>query len=182
MPALSLPVLGFALGVLLSWSAAEPLRQTERATQSDAMWIVTLFGLLIHAPCAAYLLTYSTDWCLAYMAAPHTLPPGLLPALGAVNLVAVPAGFLAGASGARRGQLLPPLQWAAAALGVILINTLVFWSRLSVEASYVEFHNDFGVSSIAGSALGYALLWMALIVTASILWTQRTLRHSSHPS
>jgi hypothetical protein len=43
--------------------------------------------------------------------------------------------------------------------------------RLPVQATYAQYHGDFGVQAISGSDLGYALLWLLTLFGLAITWT-----------
>jgi hypothetical protein len=55
-------------------------------------------------------------------------------------------------------------------------NTLFFIEALTRDASYVEYHNDFGVHGLAGSALGYSLMWAVVALGGALLFTHTHLR------
>jgi hypothetical protein len=88
----------------------------------------------------------------------------------------VPVGFLIAAPGARAQRTLSVVRLGAvAALGTLAL-TLALFPRLSVRATYAEYHGDFGTESVAQSTLGWGLLWVGLILTGSTAYVAAVLR------
>jgi hypothetical protein len=56
-------------------------------------------------------------------------------------------------------------------------SVLVAVRRLGIYATYAQYHGDFGTESVAGSPLGYALLWMVAVVAGAAAWTAGLLRN-----
>jgi hypothetical protein len=54
--------------------------------------------------------------------------------------------------------------------------------RLGIQASYAQFHGDFGTRPVAGSSLGYALLWMDALLVLGVVWTTRQVQRLARPS
>jgi hypothetical protein len=150
MPAPTAPLIGFVLGIAFAWAAADELgRAASSGTTSRSLVVVTLFSLLVFAPVSAYFLA------------------------------CVPAGFAIAARRASSRRLGPLVQIAALPTLAVGIFLLVASPRLAVSASYAQFHGDFGTRSLAGSPLGYALLWMGLVLFGAVAWTSRSLRRLS---
>jgi hypothetical protein len=168
------PLLGLLLGALLARARSEDKRR-ERAGL-EPLALVTLFALLIFAPIAAYYMALEPYWAYAYFI--ESLPR--ISALNATLLLAdvasVPLGFalVTRARKARQPATLARMV-GLPVLGVTLFLVL-FFSRLSVQATYAQFHGDFGTRPVAGSPLGHALIWTTLILVASISWTAVALR------
>jgi hypothetical protein len=102
-------------------------------------------------------------------------------ALALIDTASVPAGFLLAsrAAAARKPATVFRIVAVPALIAVALM--LLVFRRLGVYATYAQYHGDFGVESVAGSPLGYALLWMAAIVAGGIWWTLRLLRRLGVP-
>jgi hypothetical protein len=166
MPALSLPVLSASIGLVLAWSARATEGPSARGT-----WLVVSYALLVHAPAAATLMVLNPDWTFGYVLTHGRLQTASI--LGATLLVAaaVPLGYMLGS---RRGAR--PLVWALALFAACAANTLALLERVGKDASYIEYHNDFGVASLAGSALGYTLIWALIAVGSALLFTHTALR------
>jgi hypothetical protein len=171
------PLLGFVLGIAFAWAASDELaRSSGSGATSRSLVLVTLFSLLCFAPIIAYFLAFAPDWSYAYLIDTQRLPSAVDLGLALLSVASVPSGFAlaARASGAKRlGSLLRLAAFPALLAVVFLLACL---PRLGVHATYAQYHGDFGTRSVAGSPLGYALLWMAFVLTASIAWTARYLR------
>jgi hypothetical protein len=174
MPAPTGPLLGLLLGALLARARADENRR-ERAG-IEPLALVTLFALLVFAPTAAYYMALEPYWSYAYFI--ESLPR--ISALNAVVLLAdvasVPLGFTLAlrARGTKQLSTLTRLV-GFPVLGICLFLVLLF-PRLSVQATYSQFHGDFGTRPVAGSPLGYALIWTTLVLVSSISWTALALR------
>lgn len=176
VPAVTLPLLGFALGVLFAWAAAEEISQRQEVLHTQSIWIVTLYGLLVHTPSAISLFAPYPDWSVGYWVSPSSIPSVWMPGLVLLNCLAVPLGFLLAGRAAGQRAPLTLLRLAAIPLALCGVNTLGFVDRLVVLASHNEFHNNFGMQAVAGSALGYSLLFLALVNGAAAAWTQNLLK------
>jgi hypothetical protein len=56
------------------------------------------------------------------------------------------------------------------------VFVVVLFPRLSVQATYSQFHGDFGTRAVAGGPLGYALMWSTLVLVGAAAWTAHSLR------
>ncbi len=176
MPALTLPLLGFCVGVLFAWAASEELSQRQGALNTQSVWVVGLYALLVHTPACAAVLAHNPDWSVSYLVAPAQYHAALMPALVLLNVTTPLAGFLAAAPAAGRSSALNVLRLGGAALALVAINTLPAVGRLVVVASYNEYHNNFGRESVAGSSLGYLLLFLTVLMALAVAWSYGLLR------
>lgn len=171
------PLIGFTLGIAFAWLAAEELARSPGAVEaSRSLVLVALFGLLCFAPINAYFMAFAPDWSYAYFVDSRRLPNALDLALGLLDAASVPTGFVMAARGAGAKRLGSLVRLGAVPALLALVLILSSLPRLGVHASYAQYHGDFGTRSIAGSPLGYALLWMAAVLTGAIAWTARCLR------
>ena len=177
MPAPTAPLFGFVLGIAFAWAASDELQRVAgTAGASRSLILVTLFSLLCFAPVAVYFLAFVPDWSYAYLVDPERLPNAVDLALALLDAASVPAGFVV-ATRSAGGKRLGSLLRLAAAPGLLALAFLVVClPRLSVHATFAQYHGDFGTRSVAGSPLGYALLWMAAVLGASVAWTIYCLR------
>lgn len=177
MPAIVAPLLAFVLGLAFAWSAAEELASDPTSILGTRSFLVsTLFSLLVFAPVAGYFLGFHGDWAFAYLADTRTLPSAVILALVLLDAALVPIGFIVGAPLARQRRLKQLLTIAAVPSFIALMLMLLFARRWGSAASYTQFHGDFGVRSVAGTPLGYALVWMNGVLAASVALTVRHLR------
>ncbi|MEZ4224130.1 MAG: hypothetical protein R3B13_24490 [Polyangiaceae bacterium] len=154
------------------------MSRDERAslTESRDVVLAACFGAVVLGPAAAFLLALAPDWCLAYRVDYRRIP-SFFPALDALATAAAPAlGVLLARtlSWTKRPRLVWQLLFLIAGLSAA---TLVIGAgRLGHVATHTQFHDDFGVRPVAGSPLGYALLWLAGVVAAGIAITARGIR------
>ena len=122
------------------------------------------------------MLSFSPDWSYAYFIDAGRIPEAAQLMLVLVDAASLPAGFAtaSGSAGARRAPGVARLVLIPGALAVA--GTAAMLGRLSVYATYAQFHGDFGTESVAGSPLGYALLWVGAIVVGGAVWTFHVLR------
>ena len=57
-----------------------------------------------------------------------------------------------------------------------LALTLLLFPRLSVQATYAQYHGDFGTRPVAGTPLGWALVWFGAVVLVATLYVVSALR------
>jgi hypothetical protein len=178
MPAPLAPLIGFVLGVVFAWWGADELARSQNgsAVFSRSIVVVILFAALVFTPISGYFLAFETDWSFAYWADSRQIPSALQLTLVLLNMASVPLGFIAAASPARKRRLGTLLALGLPPILIVLAFLLRAAGRLSVHASYAQFHGDFGIRPIAGSSLGHALLWMDTMLALGIVWTNRELR------
>lgn len=170
------PFVGFALGVLFAWAAGAELNRRGTALGTRALLGAIAFGGLLFAPIAAYFLAFWPDWCFAYLIDTERLPRVLDAALVLLNAAAIPMGFLVAARSAAEHRTSTLARLAVAASLPAVVLALATFRRLTISATYAQYHGDFGIRPVVGSALGYALLWMILVLVAATTWTTRSLR------
>lgn len=171
VPALSAPILGFALGAGLYWSVARELARPIRPVAGASLLVATILGLFAYAPAVALLLAAEPDWGYAYLIPADRLPRWLAPALVLLAAISVPVGFGA-ALRACRGRATFVKRWLWVPLGLGLAPLVALSQRLGLQASFEQFQGDFGVRHVVGGPLGYLLLW-ALVGLAGATWFAR---------
>lgn len=176
MPAPIAPFLGWVVGLTFAWAASEPSARSSAAPTGKTLLVVILFSLLVYAPICSYFLAFAPDWSYAYLIDSERLPSAVDLGLVLVNAASVPVGFLLGARHIK-GRALNSLTRLAFVPSVLtLLFLAVTIKRLGVEASYAQYHGDFGIQPLAGSPLGYAVLWMLAVLTGAVAWTSHCLR------
>ncbi len=164
MPVLLSPWVGILLGLAFAWASQERLAHASASSPvNSALLLVILHGLLVHAPVVGYFLVYAPDWSYAYLFDPTRIPAAMDIVWLVVAAGSPLAGFLLGAPAASRRQAVPFLRWGGAVLLVLGVTTIWLGPRWSLEATYAQFQGHFGTRSIAGTDLGYALLWMGVV-------------------
>lgn len=180
MPAPIAPLVGFVLGVAFAWANAdELLRSHASPIGSRSLVLVALFATLVFAPVGAYFLAFHGDWAYAYFIDTRRIPSALDLALVLLNAASIPVGFVVAASRARARRLIPLLTLAVPPALLALLFLLLTAGRLAVHASYAQYHGDFGTRPVAGSSLGYGLLWMNTLLAMGTAWTTRELRRTA---
>lgn len=176
LPALTIPLFGLFLGAAFARLVAEDLARAANGVTSRSLMVATLFGVLVYAPATAYFLAFAPDWTYAYRLDSQRVPDALPIAVALAAAVSVPAGFGVAARWISVSKGVLTTRVTAATSILALASTLVSLPQLGVYATYAQYHGDFGTERVAGSPLGYALLWMALIVSGGVLWTTRLLK------
>jgi hypothetical protein len=178
VPAPIAPLVGFVLGVVFAWAAADDLgRAGGVATRS--LLVVSAFSLAVYAPISGYFLAFAPDWSYVYLVDSQRLPGAVDLGLVLMDAASVPVGFAAAARWARARRAGPILRMGAVPAAAALLTVLITLRRLGVHATYAQFHGDFGVQSVSGSPLGYALLWMTLVLVGAVGFTLSWLRRAS---
>jgi hypothetical protein len=170
------PLVGLMLGVLFAWAGRAPKSRTIHALSSPALLVVICFSLLVFAPICSYFLAFAPDWSYAYLLDSEQLPSTVDLALVLVNAASVPAGFLAGSHHLQQRPSANVAKLAFLPFLLVLLFLAISVRRLGVEASYAQYHGDFGTRPLAGSPLGYAVLWMLLVLSGAAAWTAHSLR------
>jgi hypothetical protein len=177
VPAPTAPLIGFVLGVAFAWaSSGELTRVGGSGVATRSLVVVSVFALVVFGPVAAYFLAVAPDWAYAYLVDSQRVPAAFDLGLLLLDVASVPIGFLLAARRASAQKVTPLLELGAVPLALVLTFFVVASRRLSVQATYGEFHGDFGTHTLAGSPLGYALLWMNLMLAGGVAWTVRCLR------
>lgn len=177
MPAFIAPLVGFIIGIGLAWAAADRLAKGGSFAPRP-LAIVILFAALLYTPACAYFLAFEGDWAYAYFIDTRKLPSAIDLALAILNGLSVIIGYMVAAPKARARRLVPLLSMAAAPALAAAIALIALKSRLSVQASFAQFHGDFGTKAVSGSALGYGLLWMNAVIAIGVAWNARVLRRA----
>jgi hypothetical protein len=183
VPAAISPLIGFVLGIAFAWASADELA---RASGSEPVGrplvVASLFSLLVFAPASAYFLAFAPDWSYAYVVDSDRLPGAVDLAVILLDVASVPFGFALASRRTRDKELGPLLRLAAVpCLGAVTF-VIVTLPQLSVHATYAQYHGDFGTRPVAGSPLGYALLWMNTVLLAAAVYTARALRRLKRPT
>lgn len=140
----------------------------------QAVLIAAVFGLFAYAPAVALLLGAEPDWAYAYLVPAEALPRWLSLWLVVVAGVSIPLGFGVALRAARgRPKFVQAWFWVPLALGLIPIGAAA--PRLAQQATFEQFHGDFGVRQLVGAPLGYLLLWLLLGLACAVWLTRRCL-------
>ena len=163
---------GLLLGLAFARAAHGLLvRSTNAPVSSPAFVVVSTFGLIVYAPIAGFTVALAPDWACAYLIDSQRLPAASETLYVLVAALSVPLGFIWGAPASirRRWNI---LTRRITLVAIALVTTgAALLPRLTVQATYAQFHGDFGIRPISGTELGYALLWMFTILGLATTWT-----------
>lgn len=173
------PLFGFTLGVSFAWMARHDIaRGAQAALAGRSLAIVALYAVLVFGPACAYFLVLEPDWAGAYLFDAGRRAR-LVPVAGTLlALVSVPAGFLAAAPATRARRSASVLRLGAVTALAAVAVTLALVPRLSVRATYAEFHGDFGTEPVTQSPLGWGIFWVGLVLGLATLYVSRVLAES----
>jgi hypothetical protein len=172
----SAPLIGFTLGVLFAWLARDDIaRGSPGSLSSRSLSIVALYTFFVFAPACACFVVLEPDWAGAYLFDGGRAR--LFSVLGTLlSLSSVPLGFVAAARATRARRVSEVVRLGAVSGLSALALTLALFPRLTVRASYSQYHGDFGTEPLAGSPLGMSLFWVLAVVTLAAAYTGRALR------
>lgn len=176
MPAPTGPLLGLALGGLFAWALSDGAARGQANLALNPLLLVSFFSLGVFAPAAAYFIAFEPDWAYAYLVDSGRRIGGLHAAVLLADVASVPAGFVLALRSSERTALSTLLRLAGIPLLSVAIFVIILFPRLSVQATYAQFHGDFGTRPVAGGPLGYALIWSSTVIAAAATWTTYALR------
>ncbi len=176
MPIPFAPLLGFVLGVFFAWvSRDELVRDDGPLIASRPVVVASAFAVFVFAPMVGYFVAFHGDWSYLYLLPRSRIPSAVDLALVLFAGTLLPIGAMVAAPAARQKRL-GVVVWLVSVPGALAL-ALFAWSarRLSVSASYAQFHGDFGTEPIAASTLGKAVLFMAIVFALGVFWSARSL-------
>lgn len=174
MPAPTGPLLGLALGGLFAWIARDA--HEKHPTSLAQLALVCLFSLGVFAPVAAYFIAFEPDWAYAYWVDASRRIGALNAAFLLLDVASVPIGFVLAERASERAALSSMIRLTGLPLVAVGVFIIILFPRLSVQATYAQFHGDFGTRPVAGGSLGYALIWASFILSGASAWTAYALR------
>ncbi len=175
----AIPV-GLLLGLSLAWVARAELARSEVPLVLARPFLVSLgLGLVVFAPALGYFAARHGDWAYLYLVRSSRVPSAVDLLFVAVAALMVPAGFAASAPSAIAKQGSRFLQATAVLATLVLLGGVLAAGRLSVSASFVQYHGGFGIVPIGRSPLGRGVLlsWVALALGYG--WSLHALRRPS---
>jgi hypothetical protein len=175
-------LVGLVLGTTLAWVARAELARSEVPLLLARPFLVALgLGAIVFAPVVGYFVALHGDWAYLYLVRSGRVPSALDLLFVVVAALQVPLGFALASPWAiaKRGTRI--LQVNAALAGIAVILCAVFARRLSVSASFAQYHGGFGAVPIGRSPLGRGILlsWVALALAYA--WSFHALRSSRRP-
>ncbi len=182
MPILLAVLAGFVLGVTFAWMARVELGRVDGPVIATRPFnVVVGFASLVYAPIIGYFVALHGDWTYAYTVPWHGVPSAVDLALVILAGSSVLFGMVASAHAARARRL-QMVAWLAILPTVAGLVSLAWGAaRLSVSATYAQFHGGFGVLPIGSSTLGRGILATGVMLVAGIAWTVRGLYQDGLP-
>jgi len=169
--------LGLILGMTLAWVARTELARSEVSLLLTRPFLVALgLGALVFGPVTGYFAARHGDWTYLYLVPSTRVPSAVDLLLVMVAALQVPLGLALATRWAiaKRGTRL--LQVNAAVAAVLVIACAVFARRLSVSASFAQYHGGFGGVPIGRSPLGRGILLSWIAVAVAYAWSAHALR------
>lgn len=175
---LTAPFAGFALGALFAWLSRDDLvRGAPAMLAVRSLVIVTAYALFVFGPAAGYFLVFEPAWASAYLLDAESHARAFDVLLAVLAPASVIAGFVAAGHGLRQHRSAAALRLGAPSALVALALTLLLFPRLSVQATYAQYHGDFGTRAVAGTPLGWALVWFGSVVLFGTLYVASALKN-----
>jgi hypothetical protein len=170
------PLFGFVIGVALAWAAGPELsRDDGPLVASRPFALVVAFALLVYTPIVGYFVAFHGDWSYAYALAARRVPSAVDLGLVLASGGTVVLGLAVAAPQVRKRRLSAIVTMLVAPGSVALALLALAAHRLSVNATYAQFHGDFGGEPIAESALGRSVLVMGVLLSLGIAWCVRAI-------
>lgn len=170
-------LVGLLVGMTLAWVARAELARSEVPLALARPFLVALgLGFVVLAPVVGYFAALHGDWAYLYLVRWGRVPSAVDLLLVLVCAATVPLGFAVATPWAiaKRGSRM--LQASAAVAAVLVVVSVVFARRLSVSASFAQYHGGFGGVPLGKSPLGRGILlsWAALALAYG--WSVHVLR------
>jgi hypothetical protein len=181
--------LGFLLGVVFAWVSRDELARDRNVARpgpgtlvvSRPILVVSAFASLVYAPIVGYFVWFHGDWSYLYVYPHARIPSAVDVALVLVAGMAVPLGTGV-ATPASRAKKLGVVVRMGAAPAVLCAMGLAWGARrLSVSATYAQFHGSFGTTPIGASTLGRGVLFMTIVGALGVAWSVRLLARATPP-
>jgi hypothetical protein len=173
---LALPI-GLLIGMSLAWLARAELARSEvPLVLARPFLVAAALGAIVYAPVVAYFVTMHGDWAYLYLARFSRIPSAVDLTLVIIAAAQVPLGLAVASpwATAKRG---PALLTVGAIIGTIVIVACVLASRrLSVSASYAQYHAGFGIMPLGKSPLGRGILLSWVVLLAGYGWSAHVLK------
>jgi hypothetical protein len=174
------PLLGFVLGVALAWIGRDEFARIEGPLiASRPVAVAMAFAFFVYAPIGGYFLAFHGDWSYLYLYPHARIPSAIDLALVLLASAEIPFAMILAAPAARTKRLSSVVRLAAAPLAAAV--GLFAWCsrRLSVSATYAQFHGGFGTVPIGTSTLGRGVLFMLVVGAFAVGWSVRSITHAA---
>jgi hypothetical protein len=168
---------GLMLGMTLAWVARTELTRSEVSLVLARPFLVALgLGAIVYAPVVGYFAAFHGDWAYLYLVRWSRVPSAVDLFVVVLAALQVPLGFAIATPWAiaKRGTRILQVEGALAAL--LVVASVVFLRRLSVSASFAQYHGGFGAVPLGRSPLGRGILLSWLALALGYAWSVHALR------
>lgn len=133
--------------------------------------MVTAYGVLVLGPVSGICTAIAPDWALSYLVDSQRSPAMLETLCVVTAMLSAPSGYLWGAALTARRRQNSLSRHIAGGTVIAVLLCIALWKRITIQATYAQFHGDFGLRPLDGSDLGYVILWMLLVWGLASAWT-----------
>ncbi len=172
-------LVGLVLGMTLAWVARAELARSEVPLLLARPFVIALgLGAIVFAPVVGYFVALHGDWAYLYLIRSSHIPSAVDLLLVVVAALQVPLGFAIATPWAIAKRGTRVLQVNAVIGAAVVILCAVFARRLSVSASFTQYHGGFGAVPIGRSPLGRGVLLSWIALALAYAWSFHALRSS----
>lgn len=170
---------GLLVGIALAWAARQELTRLEVPLLLARPFVVAVgFSALVFAPVTGYFAMLHGDWAYLYVVPWARVPSAVDFALVLLAAAQVPLGFALAAPLVMAKRVVLLSRVTGGLILLMLIAATIAARRLSVSASYAQYHGGFGTVPLSQSSLGRGVLLAWLALASAFAWTVRVLRPS----
>ena len=165
-------LVGLVLGMTLAWVARAELARSEVPLLLARPFVIALgLGAIV-------FVALHGDWAYLYLIRSSHIPSAVDLLLVVVAALQVPLGFAIATPWAIAKRGTRVLQVNAVIGAAVVILCAVFARRLSVSASFTQYHGGFGAVPIGRSPLGRGVLLSWIALALAYAWSFHALRSS----
>ncbi len=177
MPLPLAALIALSLGALFAYVARATLAQLDGPLWSARpTMLVVAFAAFVYLPALSYFAAFHGDWAYMYFVAWRRVPSAIDLAIVVACAALIPVAFVVTAPFARARKNPTVIGMMAAPAVVAALLAIVLQKRLTTNASFIQFSNDWGTHPAAASALGKAMLVAIAATAMGALWCVRLLR------
>jgi len=170
------PLIALLLGVAFAWAGwAELARDDGPLVASRPFAVVAAFTALVFTPIVAYFVAFHGDWSYVYAVPWHDVPSAIDVAIVLASGGLLLLAFVGTTPLVRRRKLSAVTTLAVVPGSLALAFLALFARRMSLSATYAQFHGEFGTEPLTSSALGRGVLVMGVLMGAGVAWSVRAL-------
>jgi hypothetical protein len=163
----------------LAWLGRAELARSEVALVLTRPFLIAVgLGSLVFGPAVGYFAAWHGDWAYLYLVRASRVPSAVDLLLVTCAAAQVPLGFALAAPWAVARRRTHLFQVVASIGGGLVIGCGIFARRLSVSASFAQYHAGFGSLPLERSPLGRGILLSWIAMALAFAWSLHALRSS----